>query len=390
MKFKEKYIKVRKQKNGLYSFQVRFDYLNSDEEICSYVQTFNEQDYDSAKDAFKVAVNHKNEMLVNLRGSNTKQIYTSTRKATKGNATVKYFFSQYDKYYAYSIETRKKHQVVYNQSIQPFESKNIYDITSADIQRSIACRVNEFSNDKLGRILSVWRILFRTAILLGYTKYDPTISIIIPESKVVRNPRGTETSIETVKAVTNAILIYSNKPETKFNYQLIYYAIWFAYYTGFRPSEVFMMRKSRIDFEKEIIYLRSRIGSTTDEKFVEVDVKTKKSLREYPLIPKLKELILEIIKFQNNDSDFLFLASNGKVLNSTYVSDVIARVAKNLGVEFNMYRLRNLFSKEIQKTGASAKTVIELMGHVSIGQSIDYDFTNIEEKRKALLERKYS
>lgn len=68
--------------------------LNSDEEICSYVQTFSEQEYGSAKDAFRVAVNHKNEMLVNLRRSNNKQIYTPTRKASKGNSTVKYLITQ--------------------------------------------------------------------------------------------------------------------------------------------------------------------------------------------------------------------------------------------------------------------------------------------------------
>lgn len=84
------------------------------------------------------------------------------------------------------------------------------------------------------------------------TKVDPTVSNMFPESKVVRNPRGTETNIKTMKAVSEAILTYSNKPETKFNYQLIHYAIWFTYFTGFRPFEVFMMRKSRMTLLRKL------------------------------------------------------------------------------------------------------------------------------------------
>ncbi|MEG0093190.1 MAG: site-specific integrase [Erysipelotrichaceae bacterium] len=390
-RFKEKYIKSRRDRKGKWSFQIRLDYLNNSDEICSYYKTFYEIDYSSASDAFKTAIKHRNEMDIKLRGSSTKQIYSKGKKASSNNAmTIEKIYKEYPKYFSYTKPTRKKHDIVYKQSIEIFANKKIYDITPADIISTMSSRTSEYSQDKLDRILSVWRIIFRTAIYLGSIKYDPTVCIKVPRSTKVRNPRGKDTSLEIIKQVTSSLLESGNNDKTKFNYKIIYYAIWFQYYTGLRPSEIYSMRKSRIDLKKDILYIRSRVGSTSDKSCIEVDVKTENGIRSQPIIPKFKKLILEIIEFQNKETDYLFADYEGNLMSSSYQSDVIARISKKIGVEFNTYRVRSLFSKEMQRTSASAKTVIDLMGHASIGQSIDYDFTNTEEMREALLKRKYN
>lgn len=390
-KYKEKNIKSRILKNGKWSFQVHLDYLNNNDEICSYYKTFNEVDYINANDAFKTAVKHRNEMDIKLRGSGTSKIYSKGKKASTKNAdTVEKIYKEYPKYFSYTKPTRKKHDIVYKQSIEVFSNKKIYDITPADILTTMSSKTNEYSQDKLDRILSVWRIIFRTAIYTGSIKYDPTVCISVPRSTKVRNQRGKDTSLDIIKKITNGLIEYSYTEKTKFNYKTVSYAIWFQYYTGLRPSEVYSIRKSRIDLDKNILYIRSRVGSTKDETNVEVDVKTDNGIRSQPIIPKFKKLILEILEFQNKDTDYLFADYDGNLISSNYQSDVVRRIAKKIGVEFNAYRVRSLFSKEMQKTTASAKTVIELMGHASIGQSIDYDFTNTEEMREALLKRKYN
>ncbi|MFV0553049.1 MAG: tyrosine-type recombinase/integrase [Anaerorhabdus sp.] len=390
-RFKEKYIKSRQDRKGKWSFQIRLDYLNNSDEICSYYKTFYEIDYSSASDAFKTAIKHRNEMDIKLRGSSTKQIYSKGKKASSSNAmTIEKIYKEYPKYFSYAKPTRKKHDIVYKQSIEVFADKKIYDITPADIVGTMSSKTNEYSQDKLDRILSVWRIIFKTAIYLGSIKYDPTVCVEVPRSKKVRNPRGKDTSLDIIKRITAALLESGNTDKTRFNYKIIYYAIWFQYYTGLRPSEVYSIRKSRIDLNKNILYIRSRVGSTKDETNVEVDVKTDNGIRSQPIIPKFKKLILEILEFQNKETDYLFADYEGNLISSSYQSDAVARIAKRIGVEFNTYRVRSLFSKEILKTPASAKTVIELMGHGSIGQSIDYDFTNTEEMREALMKRKYN
>lgn len=390
-KFKEKHIKSRKSKNGKWSFQVHLDYINNNDEICSYYQTFTETNFLSANDAFKSAIKHRNEMDIKLRGSGVGKIYSKGKKASSSNAmTVEKLYNEYPKYFSYTIETRKKHGYVYKQSIFEFAKKKINDISPADILYSMSSKTEIYSQDKLERILSVWKIIFKTAIYLGEIKYDPTICIEVPRSTKITMHRSKKTSLETIKLITDALPLYARFNNTKFNYQIIAYAILFSYYTGLRPSEVYMVRKSRIDLKNDLIYINGRVGSTKDRKNVEVTVKTENGIRCLPIVPEFKKLINEIMNFQKKDTDYLFADIDGNLISSTYQSDIIRLVSKKLGIEFNAYRVRSLFSKEIQQTNASAKTVISLMGHAHITQSIDYDYTDENEMRAALLNRKYN
>lgn len=389
-KFKEKNIKTRQGTNGSWSFQVRFDYLNSNGELVPYNETFSEKQYGSADTAFKEAIKHKNEMLVKLRGSGSQTIYSKDRtKVNKNAMTIKSIYEQSKKYYVVSIDTNEKHDIDFKHGIQSFENKNIQDITVADIQLSLSSKVNVYSQNKLKRILVVWRLIYKTAILLGYIQYDPTVAIFMPKSKVVRTKREQSTTLQIMLQVVEQLNKYKGKNSTIFNCKLIAYASWVIYYTGMRPSECYALQYDRIDFKNKTLLIASRIGSNTDTKNIEVPVKTTNGYRVIPMVPELEKKIKELMKYQPNIK-WLFADYNGNPLNSDYVCNIISTIAKELDIKFNLYMLRHLFSKDMLKSNASQKTIIELLGHANIGQTVYYDYTDDDEKMKAVKSRKYN
>lgn len=389
-KYKEKNIKARQNSRGLLQFQVRFDYLNSNDELVPYNKTFSEKQYGSADLAFKEAVKHKNEMIIKLRGSSSHTIYGKDRtRVSKDAMTIKTIYEESKKYYVVSIDTNEKHDIDFNHGIKLFENKSIQDVTVADIQLSLSSKVNIYSQNKLKRILVVWRLIYKTAILLGYIQYDPTVAIFMPKSKVVKTKREQGTTLQIMLRIIEQLDIYQGKENTMFNCKLIAFAAWIIYYTGIRPSECYALQYDRIDLKNKTILIASRIGSNTDTKYIEVPVKTNNGYRVIPMVPELEKKIKELMKYQPN-SKWLFADYFGNPLNSDYVCNIITNISKNLGIKFNLYMLRHLFSKDMLKSNASQKTIIELLGHANIGQTVYYDYTDDQEKMKAVKNRKYN
>lgn len=91
-----------------------------------------------------------------------------------------------------------------------------------------------------------------------------------------------------------------------------------------------------------------------------------------------------------NKSDILFdkgrlLIQKAQGRTTDEVAVKIKYVCRKIGVEFNLYRLSHKFSTDLVTGNVDPRTIMELMGHNNIGQTLEYARSN-----DALKNRKYS
>ena len=116
--------------------------------------------------------------------------------------------------------------------------------------------------------------------------------------------------------------------------------------------------------------------------------KTKQSVRLEPIVPQLEPILRQLIGIQ--PSEHLFMRCDDTVWSIDDVANKINYVSKRVGVDFNVYRLRHKFSTDLVTNNVDPRTIMELMGHNNINQTLDYARSNDQLKKEALKNRKYS
>ena len=71
-------------------------------------------------------------------------------------------------------------------------------------------------------------------------------------------------------------------------------------------------------------------------------------------------------------------------MNSTWIGNIIRRICKDKGIEFNLYRLRHNMATELVTNNVDSRTTMELLGHAHYDMSLYYATSNDELKEKAL------
>lgn len=382
---KEKYIKNRVGRDGKQFFQVSIEYWDDEGSKQQYNKSFNEKDYDSPSLALDAACIHRNNILVQVKGNRRKPAIKKEFECY----TVKEVFDKSRDLLICSKKTWNKLNSLYKYNIQPFDPVNIRDITTVDIQLSVNARVNDSSNDKLARLLYVWKRIFHTAIVMGVVDKDPTIAVVLPKSKKPQVKRKVMTTKTILDDAIGAIRKHTHKTdEHLFNAEIIIYALKTIYYTGLRPSECFALSRSDVNLNTETITLKNRIGSTAEKENVLVALKSEDAIRTLPIVEELHDILNELMQFQ--DSHMLFTKFDGSLMNISHIDSKIKYACKSEGFEFNMYQLRHLFGTDLITNNVDSRTIQELMGHASYSMSVSYARSSEERKKDALDKRHLS
>lgn len=382
LKFKqEKFIKQRKSdRTGKWSFQVYFEYYDQDGMPETYTSTFAEKDFFSVKEAYLAAIADRDEKrnMLNTTGLPNSNDYTLEEM----------FYIALD-LFTMTYETKRKKLLVFKNHIpNKLKTLSIKKISSADIQQSLNFLANKEAASKnvINSTLSLWRQIYKAALMKDTITIDQTIKVSIPSTHKPIIKKDVTTDSGTIQKVCNAIIKHSrNNDSSLFDAQIIAYAIQLQWLTGIRPAECFALEKKHVDFNKKVLHICQSIGSTDRMVNVIRDTKTQQSLRDIPITLTIENLLSEICDFQ--DSDFLFANFNGELMNSTFVSNKIRLSCKAEGIEFNMYRCRHQFSTDLIRSGQDLRTIMELMGHNNINMTVDYARSNNELKIQALENR---
>lgn len=365
MKFRrESYIKQTKKNNKWY-FEVR---------VPGCIQkTFSESKYGSPRMAFDNAVRYRNECLV--PGSMAHKNIQSK--------TLEQVFDESIELFPVREKTKKTSYLLLNKYIGNTE-RPIADITRAEIISSLNDMIMDCSNDTIGRVLALWRKLFKTAIINEYITNDLTVGIVAPKSQRIETHIHKEvvTTRETLDSVQDKIMKYFASADEA---EAVCVALDLMWYTGLRPAECFALSVS--DIKDGCISVDKELGSDiADSGYVDNKnfniirkCKTPASIRKVPIPSKLDSILNgyvskhPVILFPNKNGDYFNIGQLGQRI-------------KRLGIPFNMYQLRHTVATKLVTSGVDQRTIIEILGHENISMSVYYARSDEERKKNALEE----
>ena len=229
----------RKGKNGI-TLQIILRYGDTKNRK-SFTKTIKVSDYPSKKDAYAVARMVRDKARLDI---------SVGRVIENSTPTVKWFFDKELELSGFSIKTKAKHKTLYDNSIIQFADVPLDKIKTSDIQKSIIEFAESHSNDRIQRLISVWRAIYHTASMLEYEITDKTIALKNVKSKLVSIPRSTSTDLETFALFCDELLKYNSKDGVPCKMsQDAWYMLQIMRWTGCRTAEVLALNYD--DFDKE-------------------------------------------------------------------------------------------------------------------------------------------
>ncbi|HVB55761.1 MAG TPA: tyrosine-type recombinase/integrase [Candidatus Acidoferrales bacterium] len=168
----------------------------------------------------------------------------------------------------------------------------------------------------------------------------------------------------------NRLRILSPEEEERLLHNAIPYLqdlIRFALNTGLRTGEIFSLRWSHVDLQREILAV---FASKTQ------------TIREIPINSETRK-VLEAWKLNKKNEIVFYNPQTGKPFVDLKTGFALA--CEKAGImDVTWHTLRHLFASRLVNSGVDIVTVKELLGHSSISVTMRYAHTNIESKRAAV------
>lgn len=277
-----------------------------------------------------------------------------------------------------------------SQVIPVFGDLDIRKITAEQLQQHFDKL--DYSEKYLKDIRLILKLTFQTAIDLGVVKENPASRIYVSGRKY---DKGVE--IEHLDKERQAVWLDLIEQDGR-QWAYLFEAILLS---GGRPEECCYYKWKNIDLEKNIIhitkaYKENEIYDNNLKKTGNIretdDLKTVQSLRDVPLHPRLKKLILKIkadriIEYQKigkkiKDDDFIFLNENGEPFVSERLTNKMPTFIKKYGLEhMTVYGLRHSFATNCAEQGVPPEVLHILMGHSDFDTTRKF-YIHITDARK--------
>ena len=243
----------------------------------------------------------------------------------------------------------------------------------------------DYSEKYLKDIKLILKMSFQTAINLGVIKENPATKIYVGNRK---SNIGVE--IEHLDKERQEVWEDLFEQDGR-QWAYLFEAILLS---GGRPEEVCAYMWNTIDMEKNIIHIRKAFKDTIVydndlkkkcHKRELADLKTPQSLRDVPLHPRLKKLLLKIkaermIEYKRcgrkwNEDDFIFLNEKGEPFVSEMLTNKMPTFIKKYNLEhMTVYGLRHSYASLYSSLGMPPEVLHILMGHC------DFDTTRRDRK----------
>lgn len=338
-----------------------------------YSKTFPFENYDTKEEALADAVAARDEQ---------KKQKTSRRHTF----TVSEIYEKSCELIAVSVKTKERHRAIYSDAIERgYGDKPISDITTADIIESLNRIAVYSSDDRIKRALSLWKRVFKTALLLNLNIPDRTAFIVPPKSKKAKAPQRLPITDECIDRMVEAVTDYNTSHASEasaYDRATIAFIIQVMRYTGMRPAEVIALKVEDIDMKGRRIAINKAIGSDYEKKQVAIPPKTDLSRRIIPISEQLCPHMLEAL--QRSRHPLVFARFDGTPWDIDDLSDKVNKIAKRAGLQFRLYDLRHAFATKLLNNGTPPAVVRDLMGHSNTTTSIYYSQSSEQQKEQAL------
>lgn len=347
---------------------------------------------DGTPDRRETRFNTQKEALAKLK--EYQDMYNKGLRPTDENLTLQKWFSTW--LYEYRINdsrpsTLERYDGIYRNYIKNSEIgvMKLKNLKTSNLQAFYKNLINNHNKtpDTIKTINKVLKCCLNQALKENYIYVNLCKNVVLP--KVFAKREVEIFTQEEQKKFVSAI--QNHKYKTLFL---------LALGTGLRLGELIALKWSDIDFQNEELNVqrtlkRVRKLSPTDEKKTEVIEQMPKTLAgirtvNIPsvLIPELKshqkkqreERLKNIDVYSNNN--FVFCTELGHPIDSKNLTRSFAKVLKDIGIPHKKFHsLRHTFATRLFEENESPKLVSKLLGHSSVGITLD-TYTHVLSEKK--------
>ena len=163
---------------------------------------------------------------------------------------------------------------------------------------------------------------------------------------------------------------------------------------GLRRSELLGIKWDAVDFKNKTLTIKHTVVLNTDIVACKDSTKNKTSMRTYPLLDDIEEILLRIKKQQDEyrklfgncyqESGYVFTKEDGSMRHPSYPSQMLTKtLKKNNMPHLRWHDLRHSCASILVLKGWQMKEISEWLGHADIGTTMNiYGHLNLDHKRK--------
>lgn len=155
---------------------------------------------------------------------------------------------------------------------------------------------------------------------------------------------------------------------------------------GVRIGEALGLRHEDLEIADRTVTVRPRVNDNRARAKAGIP-------RQVPCSTELMRLYADYLagEYGALDSDYVFVnlwaGRHGRPLTYAAVYDLVVRLRRRSGVDFEPHQFRHTYATWLLRRGAGMESVKELLGHASITTTIDtYGHLTVEDARKTLAE----
>lgn len=159
-------------------------------------------------------------------------------------------------------------------------------------------------------------------------------------------------------------------------YEPVYCALLLMYYTGLRRGEVCGLRWSDVDFDGNTLSVNSAVSIAAHGTYTKPP-KNKSSIRKFPMIPQVREVLLERYNHVKPYNSWFVIGEGEQYMTPTVLSDRMEEFV-------NYWNLRDVYGKKLTshalrhnlgmmgiKSGMDIASLSRLFGHASRSMTLD-------------------
>ena len=292
---------------------------------------------------------------------------------------------------------KRKAEQILKQLCVEYDNKNLsfysnIKVVGVELQDLKPFQLTEYYKSKIG-VVSV------TTIKHHHQNISKALSDAVEKGLITINPA---TAAKTPKQTNSFKAEFLNKEQIKqlLNYlkdTSIFLPTYLCTVYGFRRSEVLGLKWHNIDFENETIWIRETLQQSTKEisgqSNYTSETKTESSNRTLPMIPKVKQLLLEqkerqernreFLKTGYIESDYVCTFDNGKELTPNYLTKKFHLLIKkqNEFPQIRFHDLRHSVASNLLNDGFTTVQVAEWLGHSSSTTTLKF-YAHIDKTSK--------
>lgn len=281
--------------------------------------------------------------------------------------------------HAYTLNV-EKHLVPY------FEKRNLKlcDLNQRDLQAFINLKLKYVGVNTVIKLHQQIHSALKYALRMDLVQYNV--------AERVELPRKTKPNHEYYNAeeLNQLLRISRNTP--------IESAVILATYYGLRREEVLGLRYGDIDFVNNTLNIKHTVVLVGSKAKYEDCTKNSSSKRTLPLIPEIKQYLLDLMKKQEADkeifgncyydSDYICRYVSGELLKPSYVSHYFkTMLAKNNLRHIRFHDLRHSAASFLLSSGCDLKEIQDWLGHSNISTTADV-YSHLQYKAKVEMSKK--